>query len=269
MNSLCLDGDKPILMGIVNVTPDSFSDGGQFFDPATAIAHGKKLVAEGAAILDVGGESTRPGATPVSVDEEQKRVIPVLEGLRDCGALLSIDTRNASTMRAAIKAGAGMINDVSALTHNPDSLSVAVESGAYICLMHIIGTPQTMQKEPFYGDVLQEVYDYLKLRVEACVDAGVNRNRIMVDPGVGFGKTLEHNLILLKNINKFNNLGYPVLLGASRKRFIEQICPGTPADQRLPGSLAAVLAAYSKGIRIFRVHDVAETAQSLAVFEKL
>lgn len=256
-------------MGIINVTPDSFSDGGRFFDPAKAIAHGKRLMAEGAHILDIGGESTRPGSAPVPLEEEIARVVPVIKGLAGEGALISIDTRNAATMRAAIEAGAGMVNDVTALTHDPDSLSVVAESGVYVCLMHMQGDPETMQNRPTYDDVVAEVRDYLQARVAACEETGVNRSRIVIDPGIGFGKALDHNINLLKNMDKFTDLGGGVLLGASRKRFIDHICPGALPDERLPGSLAAVLAAWGQGVRAFRVHDVAETAQALAVFRKI
>lgn len=257
------------LMGIVNVTPDSFSDGGRYLDPQKAIKHGLSLVAEGANILDIGGESTRPGSVAVAPEEEQKRVIPVLEGLRDCGAVLSIDTRNAATMKAALRAGAGMINDVSALTHDPESLSVAADSDCLVCLMHMQGDPKTMQDAPVYEDVVREVYSYLESRIAACEQAGMNRNRLVIDPGVGFGKTLEHNLSLLKNIDKFASLGTPVLLGASRKRFIDALCPSVGMENRLPGSLAACIAAYDKGVRHFRVHDVAETAQALTIYRHI
>ncbi len=260
---------EPVLMGIVNVTPDSFSDGGDFIDPSVAIEHGFRLAAEGAKILDIGGESTRPGAVPVTPEVEQKRVIPVLQGLRESGATLSIDTRNASTMRAALKAGASMVNDVTALSHDPESLSVVADNDCLVCLMHMQGTPETMQSAPVYKDVLREVYDYLARRIEICEAAGVNRSRIFVDPGIGFGKTLEHNLILLNNMDYFAALEVPVLLGASRKRFIESLCPGAGPKQRLPGSLSACIAAYAKGIRHFRVHDVAETAQALAVYRHI
>jgi dihydropteroate synthase len=262
-------GDEPVLMGIVNVTPDSFSDGGQYIDPRKAIEHGRRLIAEGAKILDIGGESTKPGSAPVSVEEEQKRIIPVLEGLKDCGSILSVDTRNAATMRAALKAGAGIINDISALTHDPESLSVAADSECLVCLMHMQGVPKTMQDNPVYKDVYKDVYDFLMRRIEICEKAGLNRSRLVLDPGIGFGKTLEHNLILLNKIDKFRALGMPVLLGASRKRFIETLCPGTKPGNRLPGSLAACISAYRKGIRHFRVHDVAETAQALTVYRNI
>lgn len=262
-------GGDPVLMGIVNVTPDSFSDGGQFIDPSAAIAHGRRMVAAGAKILDIGGESTRPGAAPVTPEVEQKRIMPVLEGLKGCGAVLSVDTRNASTMRAALKAGAGLVNDVSALTHDPDSIHAVADSDCLVCLMHMRGDPKTMQEAPAYEDVLAEIYDYLAGRIEACEKTGVNRSRILIDPGVGFGKTLEHNLIILKNMNYFNALDVPVLLGASRKQFIKSLCPGAGPLERLPGSLSACIAAYAQGIRHFRVHDVAETAQALAVYRHI
>lgn len=259
------DPSEPVLMGIVNVTQDSFSGDGILAADA-AIAHGLALYEDGAAILDIGGESTRPGSAPVSVAKEIDRVIPVIEGLKNSGAVLSIDTRNAATMTAAIKAGVHLVNDVSALEGDPDSLSIVAESDVMVCLMHMQGDPRTMQNSPHYEDVLTEVYGYLQRRVETCLMAGIAQDRVMVDVGIGFGKSLDHNVILLKNIDKFNDLGVPVLLGVSRKRFIEGLVPGASVDKRLPGSLAAVLAAYQKGIRYFRVHDVAETAQALKVF---
>lgn len=262
-------GDAPILMGIVNVTPDSFSDGGQFIAPSAAIDHGLRLAGEGAKILDIGGESTRPGAVVISPEEEQARVIPVLEGLKNCGALLSIDTRNASTMRAALRAGAGMLNDISALTHDPESLRLAADSDCLVCLMHMQGTPKTMQDAPDYKDVLREIYDYLAGRIEDCEKVGMNRRRIIIDPGIGFGKTLQHNIMILNNLNYFYSLDVPLLLGASRKRFIESLCPGAGPRDRLPGSLSACISAYAQGIRHFRVHDVAETAQALTVYRQI
>lgn len=263
------NGNAPILMGIVNVTPDSFSDGGLYLDTEKAIAHGLRLAAEGAQILDIGGESTRPGAAPVSVEEEQARILPVIRGLKDAGALISVDTRHAATMRAALEAGAGMVNDITALAGDPDSLAVVASSGARVCLMHMKGAPETMQDAPVYGDVFQEVYDFLAARIDACLRAGVNRNRIIVDPGIGFGKDLGHNITLLNRLGDFGSLNVPLLLGASRKRFIETIHPTAVSGQRLPGSLAAILSAYNKGIRAFRVHDVAETMQALAVYRSI
>lgn len=260
------NADEPVLMGIVNVTPDSFSDGGKYFQAEKAIEHGLRLKKEGAGILDIGGESTRPGAESVSVEEEIARVVPVIRGLKNCGVPLSIDTRNAATMKAALEVGASIVNDVSALEHDPDSLSIVAASRAHVCLMHMKDAPQTMQNDPRYGDVLQEVYDYLEGRIAACVEAGVEQDRIMIDPGIGFGKTLEQNLILLKNLHFFKELGVPLLLGTSRKKFIEALCPEAKAEDRLAGSIASCLSAYDKGVRLFRVHDVKETAQALAVY---
>lgn len=261
------DPSEPILMGIVNVTPDSFSGDGNLQAEA-AIAHGLKLQADGAAILDIGGESTRPGAEPVSVEEEIRRVVPVIEGLKGCGAVISIDTRHASVMTAALKAGATLINDVSAL-EGAGSLDVTASSAAMVCLMHKKGNPQTMQDDPHYEDVVAEVYKYLAGRIAVCEAAGISKERLLIDVGIGFGKTLEHNVALLKNLDHFGALGVPVLLGASRKRFIASLSKGEEAGDRLPGSLATVLAAYAQGIRHFRVHDVAETKQALKVFRSL
>lgn len=261
-----LNGSDPILMGIVNVTPDSFSDGGRFFVSERAIAHGRRLVKDGAHILDIGGESTRPGAEPVGVEEELARVIPVIEGLKGCGAMVSVDTRHAAVMRAAIAAGAGMVNDVSALTHDPAALDVVAEAGVYVCLMHMKGDPRTMQDDPQYDDVCAEVYGYLLSRIDACRAKGIQMNRIIADPGIGFGKTIEHNLTILNQLKKFESLGVPIMLAASRKRFIGTLAGGVEPAHRLPGSLAAAMAGWERGARVFRVHDVAETAQALAVF---
>ncbi|PZO88257.1 MAG: dihydropteroate synthase [Micavibrio aeruginosavorus] len=261
--------ETSVIMGIVNVTPDSFSDGGRYFDPALAIAHGLRLRDEGADILDIGGESTRPGSDPVSVEEELARVVPVIKGLKQCGAILSIDTRRAAVMKAALAEGVRIVNDVSALTFDPDAMGVVADSGVDVCLMHMKGDPKTMQDAPHYDDVFTEVYEYLEDRVRACADAGIRLERIMIDPGIGFAKNLSHNLTLLNRIGEFRALGVRVMLGASRKRFIENICPGTAADDRLPGSLAACIAAYMQDIRHFRVHDVAETVQALAVYDRI
>lgn len=257
-------GDVSI-MGIVNVTPDSFSDGGRYLDPQAAIAHGLRLIEEGADRLDIGGESTRPGSAPLSEDEEWARIAPVIAGLKGRGARLSVDTRHAATMQKSLDEGVDIINDISALTHDPQSMDVIARASCSVILMHMQGTPETMQAKPVYADVVGEIARYLEERVAACVAAGIDQSRIMIDPGIGFGKTLEHNLKLLNNMDKFRLLGVDVMLGASRKRFIEAICPGAGPDQRLPGSLAAVLCAYDQGIRHFRVHDVAETAQALSV----
>lgn len=260
---------RPLIMGIVNVTPDSFSDGGKFASTDTAIQHGLQLIAEGADILDIGGESTRPSSVVVSPDEEQRRILPVIEGLRNAGALISVDTRNASTMTAALKAGAGMINDISALTHDKESINVLRDSDCRICLMHMQGTPQTMQVNPHYNDVVAEVYRFLEERIQACVEAEIAKDRLMIDVGIGFGKTLDHNLALLKNMSKFHDLGVDILLGVSRKRFIEQICGrDIAAEDRLAGSLAALAHACRDHLQIVRVHDVAATRQFIDVIQK-
>jgi dihydropteroate synthase len=261
--------DRPRIMGIVNVTPDSFSDGGRWLDPGAAIAHGLRLEAEGADMLDIGGESTRPGAEPVGLDEELRRVIPVIAGLASQVRVpISIDTRNAEVMRRAAEAGARIINDVAALGHDPEALRVAAGTGLPVVLMHAQGDPRTMQLNPTYDDVVLDVYDWLDARVAACEAAGIPRERIVVDPGIGFGKTLEHNLALIGALGILHGLGCPVLLGASRKSFIGRLVGGSmPADQRMPGSVAAALLGADQGAQILRVHDVAATRQALAVWE--
>jgi len=254
-------------MGVVNVTPDSFSDGGKFYDPQMAVQHGLKLIEEGADILDIGGESTRPNAETVSPIEEQKRVLPVIEGLKKSGIKvpISLDTRNADTMQKGIEVGVDIINDVSALTHNIESLNIVSDAQVPVILMHMKGEPKTMQDGPKYGDVVEEVFEFLQARIDVCADAGIKKENIIVDVGIGFGKTLDDNLKLLKNLNRFHDLGVPVLLGASRKSFIEKICPNTPADHRLAGSLASAIKGLQQGVQVFRVHDVAETRQAFEV----
>lgn len=269
MTSSPFAGKGPYLMGIVNVTPDSFSDGGRFFDPAAAMAQGARLAGEGAQILDIGGESTRPDAAPVTPDEEIRRIIPVIEGLRGRAPWISVDTRHAATMAAALKAGANFINDVSALTHDPESLPLAARAGVPVCLMHMRGTPQTMQQNTTYSHVVEEVFDFLSERIAACRAAGIARENLIVDPGIGFAKTVEQNLALLEKIDRFSDLGAPVLLGASRKRFIAALDRDAAPEDRLPGSLAAVLAARARGVTLFRIHDVAATRQALAVFDAI
>jgi dihydropteroate synthase len=260
--------DRPRLMGIVNVTPDSFSDGGQSATTAAAVAHGRALVAAGADILDIGGESTRPGADPVSIDEELRRVIPVIEALSDTvDALLSVDTRNARVMRAAAAAGADIINDVSALTHDPKALDTAAALALPVVLMHAQGDPRTMQDNPTYGDVVLDVFDYLEARIGACLQAGLAREKLIIDPGIGFGKTLAHNLALLAGLGVFHGLGVPVLLGASRKGVIGALTGVTTAADRVHGSIGAALAGVAQGCQILRVHDVAATKQALAVYQ--
>lgn len=258
----------PVFMGIVNVTPDSFSDGGHYLDAQAAIDHGLRLIEEGAQIIDIGGESTRPGAKAVSEEEEQARIIPVIQALSNAGALISVDTRHAGTMKAAVEAGAGMINDVSAL-QGEGSLAMAASLSVPVCLMHMQGEPQSMQKAPHYEDAVQDVFDFLAGRIARCVEAGIAQNSIIADPGIGFGKTLSHNVDILKNLQYYSKLGVPVLLGTSRKSFIEKIHPGAKADQRLPGSLASIVWGYAQGVRMFRVHDVGESVQALTVYSAI
>lgn len=253
------------IMGILNVTPDSFSDGGKYRGVEAAVGRAHAMINEGAQIIDIGGESTRPGAAPVGVAEECDRILPVLHALRGCGAILSVDTRNAATMRAALDAGAGFINDVTALTYDPEAMRVAAGSHVPVCLMHMQGSPQTMQQAPAYHDVVAEVRAYLAVRIADCVQAGISKDRLFVDPGIGFGKTPAHNTALLRHIDALADLGVPVLLGVSRKSFIAACDRDVPATERLGGSLAAVIAAYRRGVRYFRVHDVAETRQALAL----
>ena len=261
--------DTPRVMGVINVTPDSFSDGGDFADAGTAIAEGLAMRAAGADILDVGGESTRPGSDPVSPDQERARVLPVIEALAAAGATVSIDSRRAAVMRDALAAGAAAINDVSALTSDPDSPAVAAAAGAPVVLMHMLGEPKTMQRDPVYADAPLDIYDYLEARIAACEAAGIPRRRIAVDPGIGFGKTLDHNLAILRDIGVFHGLGCALLLGVSRKSFITRIAGEATPKERLAGSLAAMLAGLDRGVQIVRVHDVAETAQALAVWRAI
>lgn len=267
---LSLPLDRPRIMGIVNVTPDSFSDGGRHGSTQAAIAHALKLEAEGADILDIGGESTRPGSDAVSVDEEVRRVVPVIEGLAGkTKALLSIDTRKAAVMRRALDAGAHIINDVAALSYEPACMEVAAASSAPIVLMHAQGDPRTMQQAPHYDDCVLDVYDWLAARIAACEAAGIARERLIVDPGIGFGKTLDHNLELMSGLSVFHGLGVPVLLGASRKSFIGALTGVTTASERVAGSIAAALKGAEQGVQIIRVHDVAETRQALTVWEAM
>jgi dihydropteroate synthase len=259
----------PYIMGILNVTPDSFSDGGRFIDPARAEEHALRMIAEGADIVDIGGESTRPGAAPVLPQEEMDRVLPVIERLKGCGTLLSVDTRHAATMKAAVAAGAGMINDITALEGDPDSVRVAAQTGIPVCLMHMQGTPQTMQDNPAYVNPVQEICDFLLRRIDFCEKNGVLKQNIIVDPGIGFGKRLTHNLDIIRNVSYFAKTGVPVLIGASRKRFIEELFPDAGKHHRTPGSVAVALWCLQQGASLFRVHDVAETKQAFAVFNAI
>lgn len=263
------DLSRPLIMGIVNVTPDSFSDGGDHADAETAIAHGRRLRAEGADILDIGGESTRPGAAPVPVEMEIARVVPVIRALAAEGAVISIDTRHAAVMRAAAAAGAKIINDVTGLTADPDSPHVAAATGLPVVLMHIQGEPQTMQDAPRYGDVTAEVFDWLAARIEAAVEAGIGRESVAIDPGIGFGKDLSHNVDLLSSTGVLHGLGCPILIGVSRKRFIAGLSGGEAPRDRVAGSIAAALHTLGQGAHILRVHDVAATVQAVAVWQAL
>jgi dihydropteroate synthase len=249
----------------VNVTPDSFSDGGRFFDPKAAVAHARKLAEEGAGLIDIGGESTRPGAEPVTEQQELERVLPVIAALHDLTIPISVDTRRPQVMREALKAGASMINDVEALGA-PGALEAVARTGCAVCLMHKKGEPATMQRDPHYDDVVAEVKRFLKQRVEAAGAAGIAAGRIVVDPGFGFGKTASHNLELLRRLNEFSSLEVPLLAGLSRKSTLGKIT-GRPVDERLAGSLAMALLALQGGATILRVHDVKETRDVIAVWE--
>ena len=260
-----LDLSKPRVMGIVNVTPDSFSDGGKFNTTEKAIEHALQLVEEGAEILDIGGESTRPGATPVPLDEELKRVIPVIEGLRDVGVPLSIDTYKPQVMQAAITASADIVNDVCAL-REPQALEIVSTSQAGVCLMHMQGRPQTMQADPQYDNVVSEVRDFLKARLDAAEQAGIDRSRIVLDPGFGFGKRTAHNLTLLNHLNDIQALGLPLLIGLSRKSVLGQVV-GSSVDERIHASIAASVVSVMKGANIVRVHDVKPTIDALKIVQ--
>lgn len=256
--------DRPLIMGVVNVTPDSFSDGGRYGSEQGAVAHARTLIAEGADVLDIGGESTRPGAQPVPLDVERKRVLPVLEALADAPVPISVDTRTPALMRDAIAAGASMINDVSAL-EAPGALEIVAGSEAAVCLMHMQGEPGTMQDNPVYAHVVAEVAEYLAARVAAAVSAGIPRDRIVVDPGFGFGKTFEHNLELLRELSAIAPPGVPLLAGLSRKGMLGRIT-GRAVDERVHASVAAALIAVQNGAAIVRVHDVAATRDALKVW---
>jgi len=256
---------RPLVMGVVNVTPDSFSDGGKFFDAKAAVAHARRLAEEGADILDIGGESSSPGALPVSIAEELDRVLPVLEGLKGIEKPLSVDTRRPEIMQAALRAGASMINDIEAL-QAPGALEAMAKAQCAVCLMHMKGEPATMQQEPRYDDVVGEVLGFLGSRVQAALHAGIARERIVADPGFGFGKTAAHNFELLRRLEEFSALGVPLLAGWSRKSTLGKLT-GRPAGERLAGSLAAALLALQAGATILRVHDVKETRDVVAVWE--
>jgi dihydropteroate synthase len=262
------DLDRPLVMGIVNATPDSFSDGGDHFERDAAIACGLRMIEEGADILDIGGESTRPGADPVTPEEERRRVVPVIESLARAGAVLSVDTRHVDTMKAAIDAGAAIVNDVTALTA-PGGVELVAARGVSCVLMHMQGEPRTMQANPHYADAPAEIAAFLAARVAACEAAGIPRARIAIDPGLGFGKSVAHNARLIARLDVLKALGVAVLVGASRKAFIGALSKGERPKDRLPGSLAAALAAVARGADILRVHDVAATVQALKVWSAI
>ncbi|HYM43423.1 MAG TPA: dihydropteroate synthase [Steroidobacteraceae bacterium] len=255
---------RPVVMGVLNVTPDSFSDGGEFFDTQTAVSHALRMAQQGAVFIDVGGESTRPGAAAVDVDEELRRVIPVIERLRDATpAVISIDTSKPEVIRAAAAAGAGLVNDVRAL-RAPGALEAAISSGCAVCLMHMQGEPRTMQDAPAYGDVVDEVAAFLRERIAACRAAGLSDDRILIDPGFGFGKTLEHNLTLLRRLGELTTAGPPLMIGLSRKSMVGTLT-GRPAGERVLGSAVLAAIAALAGARVVRAHDVAATVEALSV----
>lgn len=259
--------DQPSVMAILNVTPDSFSDGGRHVgDPEAAASAGVTMAEQGAAIIDVGGESTRPGAATVWEGDETTRVVPVIERLARAGVAVSADTRKAAVMTAAVAAGAGIVNDVSALTYDPEAMAAVAAAGCPIVLMHHQGTPQDMQKNPSYGDVLIEVYDWLEARIAAAEASGIMRELILIDPGIGFGKTVSHNLALLNGLALFHGLGCPIVLGASRKRIIGALDNEASVERRLGGSIAMAMKGTEQGVQLFRVHDVPETVQALKIW---
>jgi len=259
----------PHIMGVINVTPDSFSDGGQFYNQNKAIDHGLRLLDEGALILDVGGESTRPGSQPIEIQEEIKRVVPVIKGLKGRARHISIDTRNAETMKAALDAGATTINDISGLEYDLASLDVVSEAQVPVFIMHSQGTPDMMQDNPNYFNVLDEIYSFFDQKIKQLKTHRIDKNLVILDPGIGFGKTLEHNMLILRNIRKFQDFGVPILLGTSRKSFIAKASKGEPPDERLAGSLSSALWGYSQGVDIFRVHDVKETVQAFQIWDAI
>ncbi len=268
LRTTTLTADRiPRLMGVLNVTPDSFSDGGRYFEPAAAVEHGLRLAAAGADLLDVGGQSTRPGAAPIDAEEELRRVLPVVVALcRQTDVPISIDTSSAEVAAECLAAGAEVVNDVTALTADDRLPALAAESGCGVCAMHMQGTPRTMQIHPQYGDVVEDVHAWLAARRDALAAAGLARDRIALDPGIGFGKTTAHNLDLLRNLSRFRDLGCPLLIGVSRKAFIGQVI-GDPVADRTGGTIGAVLAAARQGVEVLRVHDVALARQALLLFE--
>jgi dihydropteroate synthase len=264
VTAVAVEVPDPVVMGVVNVTPDSFSDGGQWLDAGAAIAHGRELVAQGAAILDIGGESTRPGAEAVTETEERRRVLPVLDGLAGAGARLSIDTSKAAVAAAALDAGATIVNDVTALRGDPLMAQLVAERGCHVCLMHMLGEPRTMQQHPSYTDVVDEVKAFLAERLRFAVAHGIAQERVWLDPGIGFGKTIDHNLELLQRLGELAELGRPLVVGTSRKSFLGTIT-GRGPQERVAGTIATNVLALARGASIFRVHDVAQARDALAV----
>ncbi len=262
-------GPDPVLVGVLNVTPDSFSDGGDFLGPERAVARAATMLDEGAQIIDVGGESTRPGSDPVSPEEEARRVVPVIRGIvaERPGAIVSVDTYRSGTAEAALRAGASVVNDVTALRGDPRLAEVVADARCPVILMHMLGEPKTMQRDPRYGDVVREVRGFLAGRAERAVAAGVGEENIILDPGIGFGKTLEHNLALLNHLDSIVELGFPVLVGASRKSFIGGITGVGEAKERVPGTVATTVLAYERGATLFRVHDVRANREALTLAE--
>jgi dihydropteroate synthase len=262
-----LDLPLPCIMGVLNVTPDSFSDGGRYLKTAAAVAHGRQLAAEGACIIDIGGESTRPGSASVSESVESRRVLPVVEELHTMvDVTLSIDTAKAAVARRALAAGAAMVNDVSALRADPEMVNVVAEAGCPVCLMHMQGVPRTMQEDPSYDDVVGEVLAFLSERLAFAVAHGIREEQVLLDPGIGFGKTLEHNLLLIKHLDRLAALGRPLVLGASRKRFLGAVLDAAP-DRRTIGTVATTVIGLLKGAAIFRVHDVQPNVEALRVVQ--
>lgn len=264
-----IDLSRPVLMGVVNVTPDSFSDGGDFFDRDRAIAHALQLSEDGAAIVDIGGESTRPGADPMTVAGEVARVIPVVEAAVAAGVTVSVDTRRAPVMEAAIAAGAKIVNDITALTEDPHALDVVARTGVSVILMHMQGTPETMQQAPAYRQASSDIYRWLNARVAVCAAAGIPPDRVAVDPGIGFGKTDAHNVEILDRAGVFHGIGCAVAIGVSRKSFIGRIAGIDDPKDRLPGTIAATLMALDRGVQIHRVHDVAAVRQAVAIWKAM
>lgn len=262
-----ISGPDPVLMGILNVTPDSFSDGGEFFSVEPAVAQAEKMLDEGAHVIDVGGESTRPGSEPVSPEDELYRVLPVVRGILEVrpGTVISLDTYRASTAEAALDAGARVLNDVTALRGDPKMAALVAERGCPVVLMHMLGEPKSMQRDPRYEDVVREVRDFLAGRVEHAIRAGIREEDLILDPGIGFGKTLRHNLELLNNLGAFVELGFPVLVGASRKSFLGKILGSDDAGDRLFGTVATSVISYERGATLFRVHDVRANKDALEV----